>query len=758
MKTNHNVLGKMTAREIAKNFLQYLSMIVITMLAVTLFCGFVSNAKTLEGAIEKYKKDSNISDLVVQTSLLSQADYTYFDESGLDIEYRIYVEGKVNGLSAKIYVGKGEITSPIVSSGESGVLIDKQVAERENIKIGDTVTMTFNGMEHDFVITGLMTFIEVANTYSVCPIYLTEDALLSTLNLPKELLRMVYNQVLIKTPDIEKTRADIKEYFEAKTTNNLLYVFDENSFEGVVSLQSEVDQSLKMIYVFPVIFLLVSVLVILTTISQLILRERTNIGTLKAIGIANKQILFHYASFGVVLCLIGGLIGVILGPQIVTNVMRIKYNLVYSFPKISGVVYSPIWSVIAIVIISFLSAIIGVCVASSVIKEQPADCMRPLPPRESFLVKMSTKHFNGNSEKQESSKNLSFKMAIRNIFIKPSRAFMTIIGIAGCVALLVCSFGIGDTINNSVDVELKKNYFYDVSATYADSSEASLVSHLEELKASGDIDAFETFKSFYVTVAGDNVDDIFVYCYKPNSVFTKIDVSNSQVCLSKSLSESLNIGVGDEIKLTFGGNKATFKIDKVVETAVTNGLFVDTDIFDSFQHTNNLWVKAKDPNKAKEQILDFVASATTNQDLKDHVENMISSIDTIKLTLMAFAIALSVVVLYNLSLLNVKERNRDIATLKVLGFSNGQIGASLLYEIMILATLGTLVGLLLGYPILYLVLSINKVEVINYIFSIKFVSYLYSALISILTALAINLLFMPVIRKVNMIVSLKSVE
>lgn len=755
MERSYGVLGKMTAREIAKNLLQYLSMIIITMLAVTLFCGFVSNSKTLEDAIEQYKKDSNLCDFCVQTTGLDSADKEYFDGLDVEKEYQFYVEGKVENQSAKIYVGKGEITKPLVVSGQSGVLIDKKVAERNNLKVDDEITLTAMGLSFKLKITGTMNFIEVANTYSVCPIYIDEDLFNSKLPIKASSL---YNRVLIKSKD-GALKTQISNYFSEKETNNLLFIYDDSSFEAIVSLEGEVSQSLKMNYVFPVIFLLVSFLVILTTISQLILRERTNIGTLKAIGVPSGRILIHYASFGVVLCLIGGIIGAIIGPQIVTNVMQVKYNLVYSLPTMNRVIYSPIWTIIALVIITGLSAIISVIIASSVIKERPANCMRPLPPKDNFIVSRIVEK-SKQKDKKKNNYHLSLKMAMRNILIKPSRAIMTIIGIAGCVALLLCSFGIGDTVNNSVDVELKKNYSYDISSTYNQQNESTLVEKLDTLKSEGTIEDYETYNSFYLTATSKNkVKDIFVYCYKPNSKFTKINVADG-ACLSKSVASTLGVKKGDEITLTFGSNVKVVKINKLVETAVTNGLFIDTEDFDTFQHTYNVWIKTNNADEVAKIVNDNngTGAATTIGGFENRVHNMISSIRTIELTLMAFAIALSVVVLYNLSLLNIKERNRDIATIKVLGFTNNEIGSTLLYEIMILVVIGTLIGLLLGYPFVCLVLSINRVEVINFIYAIKPLSYLYSALISLVTGLVINLLFMPVIKKINMINSLKSVE
>ena len=170
------------------------------------------------------------------------------------------------------------------------------------------------------------------------------------------------------------------------------------------------------------------------------------------------------------------------------------------------------------------------------------------------------------------------------------------------------------------------------------------------------------------------------------------------------------------------------------------------------------------PDDITDELIDKIneaggtAQATSVKDMWGYVEDKVSSINAMKYTLMIFAVLLSVVVLYNLSLLNINERTRDIATLKVLGFKRGKIALSLLFEIMLLTLAGTVCGLILGYPLTYLVLSINKVEIMSFLYYLKPVSYVYSALLALLTSFAINYIFGRSLDKINMIESLKSVE
>lgn len=386
------VYSKLNLRELKKNWFQYLSMIAIVALAVTLFCGFVSNTDVLRKRVDTLYEECNLCDLYVQVSGLDEEDRAYFD--GLEnAEYRFYSDGVINGHTAKIYMGDTQISRPAVTQGEAGVLIDETVAKNNEYALGDEITLKLSSinMETKFKITGFMRFAEISNIYSTYPVYLSVDAVNRKI---EELLgpaasyidiEKYYNQVLVRTSDAEALRGEIENYFASRgEESHLIYVFDRGSMESVVMLDNEVSQSLSMITVFPVIFLVVSILVILTTISQLILRERTNIGTMKALGVSNFKIMMHYSLFGMLVCLIGGGMGVVLGPAIIPNVMSIKYGIIYNLPEVSTFVINVGWSIFSIALICILAAGISALVLKDVIKEKPAECMRPASPKLAF--------------------------------------------------------------------------------------------------------------------------------------------------------------------------------------------------------------------------------------------------------------------------------------------------------------------------------------------------------------------------------------
>lgn len=764
---------KLMLRELRKNWKQYLSMFMITVLAVTLFLGFISNTLTLRERSDAYLKESNLAALVVQTSGMDDSDREYLE--GLDVnapvEYRIYSDGSFTSekdgesgepFAAKIYVGDNTINQPYLVEGEKGFLIDKTIADMNSLKVGDTVTVdiTAYDMSLDFPITGLMYSVEGVNIYSNSPVVISEDylvdAVMKQMELPDSMRDFVVqmignmnNQALILCDDPSDMKEQIQARFAEKESNNLIFIFDRGSMESVVILDNEVEQSKTMIYIFPVIFFLVSILVIMTSISRLILRERINIGTFKALGMTDGRITFHYAFMSAFITFFGCVVGAIIGPPIVCSVMTVKYGLTFSMPTLTGLVYSWPWMCGTTAVVCLFALLIGVWASRSVMKENPAECMRP---------KQITYHPRGGKVKRSGGNQalLSFRMAFRNIRINRGRSAMTVVGILGCTALLVTSFGIGDTMNSSVANDYGYLLSYDVTSTYTD--ETATMQKLDELKADGTIELYEKMHSYAATASGQTNKDISVYIIPENSQMCIVTEGGNT--MSEITASVLGVKKGDTVTFTLGSCSVEYVIESIVPTATWNGFFTTEDKFTDCYSTNSVWVKTQSPDAVRDALneVNGTGAAQTMADRIAEVNNTISTSDSMKYTLMVFAILLSVVVLYNLSLLNVKERTRDMATLKVLGFDNFRIALALIVEIMTLTIIGTAIGCIFGYPLMYLVMKLNEVAAMAFIYSITAASYFKAIAVSLGTSMFINILFGFLISKISMTESLKSVE
>lgn len=552
-----------------------------------------------------------------------------------------------------------------------------------------------------------------------------------------------YNEILIKCDNVKETKTFIENYYSQKQNSNLVMIVGQDSIESVVMLSSEVDQSKKMIYIFPTIFLLVAVLVMITSISQLILQEKTKIGTLKSLGATNKILLKHYSSYGAVLCAIGALAGLIVGPLVIPEVMFVKYDLVYSLPKDYVSLNFPWLILIALFVIFVLMGYVtAYFTCRDMVKKKPADCLK------------SDIKINLKSKKTKNKLPLPLKMALRNLKIKPIRMIMAMIGVAGCTALMLCGYGIGDTLNNSLDNDLEKVFSYDVSSTYLADD------FLQKLDELDEVSYYEKYETFVCDVSGDvQTKTVKTYKIVPSSKFVSFGLNEGEVAVSRSIADE--IGAGESIKIIFGGELVDVKITKIVETALFNGVYVCGDGFESDFATNGVWIDTDSDAEelaAKLNLINGTNSAQTKGQVREFAENKIASISVMTTTLKVFAVALAVVVLLNLVFLILKERIKEIATLKVLGLNLWAIALSISLEILLICLVGMILGMILGYPMLVLVLTVNKVEVINFLYFLSPLSFVLSAIVIIAVIAIISAFSVLKIKKINMTGALKSIE
>ncbi len=795
----NKIFSKLTVRNIKSNIKQFLSVIVIVLLSTMLLSGFITNSFTLKKSINNYFDKTNLADIWAYVDGVTDDDRSFFENNEIEYGERLYLETSANITSvkntnnAKVFVSDGKISNPYVTPNrKKGCFIDQNVVKNYKIPINSTEYFKFNyiveqefmgvpielNLNLSFEINGKMCFDECADTYSTWPVFIDEETFLTEfnyrlslaieeqkqkyasiletmgieINTGDYLLESVpHNQILVKTDDIEKVTEKIENYYASdQTSSNLIYVHDRNYVESVVLLNSEIDQSEKMIYVFPVIFLVVSVLVILTTINHLVLQEKTKIGTLKSIGIPDRKILRHYSMYGAWLCSIGSIIGILLGVLIIPNIMFVKYNLVYSLPA-DYIHLSIPWYIIFVFIgVALLGYIVSLFACYNILHKKPIECLRQ-------DININAKNF--GKAKKSKKLPLGIKMAFRNIRIKPIRTIMATIGIMGCVALLLCGFGIQDTIINSIYTDLGGNFKYDITTTYTSEDFEQKLIENENV----DLAFYEKYSKFYVEARSDKkLKNLNLYEIAESSRLTEIKIGGEEVCISKSVANELGVKVGDKVTVSLGGTNVELIITTIKQTSFMNGIYVCRDLgFNNLLGTYGMWLKC---NSVSDGTVDYINSvngtndAYTLQGMTDLVMSKVSSIDIMTNTLKTFAILLAIVVLMNLIFLIMKERVKEIATLKVLGQGILNIGASVFYEILIMTLLGTFVGMFLGFPLLIWVLSINKVEILNFIYHINPLSFVLSVIIILATIGFVSLFSLLKIKKINMIESLKSVE
>ncbi len=567
--------------------------------------------------------------------------------------------------------------------------------------------------------------------------------------------------------DVSLTRSAIEAYFgETSSNNRLIYTVDINSLASNAVIQSDISQAKQLTYIFPMVFFLVAVLVILTTLSQIILKERTQIGTMKALGLTRWQIFAHYASLTMFVCSIGIVLGLIIGPILLPYVMGVKYGLLYTLPAMHYT-FPFLNGFLCAAALLAVGALVTYFVTKGEMKLPPATSMRPPAPKEYKSVKFY-------KEKKASKTKMSIKMAFRNIRASFVKSMMVIIGVMGCTALLVCGYGIEDTLNGGIDIDMTTFYSADLYSTYS-AGTGSLLDQIKNVSVThngetvtGVVSEAEEYSVLPVSAKGnDDLVNTYVYGLAPNHQFFTRTFDETGIATSEKVARELNISIGDTVTFTAVGKQYSGVLVAIFRQFSVHGIFVSVgnSAYESLGSTKtNCCINIDESKASAEEVASAVSSiagvssAETHDDMTTKISNIMSSISYMTGAIKIFAIFLAIVVLYNLALLNYRERIRDIATLRVLGFSKPEIALSLVLEIMFLTIIGIAFGLALGFPMEVLVLVVNQTPLVDFLYQTTFLSYVISFAITFGTALITNILLAQLTGKVKMVESLKSVE
>lgn len=763
------VLRKARLREIVGNYKSFLSIILIAALCVALFTGLYANYKNFEIRVDEFYEKTNMADYFVTTKSYDKDDLDSMKSQikGITaIEKRIYypLQKDSKNITLIAVEDDSKICKPIIEEGEEGVLVSPTFISSMNCSIGDSFVIPLESddyaiaikLELEFKISGIMNHPEDVEKNSVSQglmympiatlksaveesIHKTYSPMVASMILSQlDIFSFVNQYVMTSNTDISE---DLNTFFISKEESNLLSSLARDSFPTNSSIEMDVVQAKQLLFVFPVVFYLVGVLVIITSLKELIQKERKNIGLFSAIGFSKREIIMHYSYISIILVSIGAILGLLIGPALIPNIMGSKYNVLYNLPKIGVPVFymAYVYCFILIVGVSILSSIL---VSYKEVNRNPAAILRN-------DTRKSLKHSRGKNHKKAL---LPLKMSFRSMRLNLARSFMVLIGVLGCSALLVCGFGIDDTLDHSVEEETKNLIAYDLMLNY--SSPISLDSY--------DIEAIDAYEHRTVIALHDGKSySTSIYIFEEDRQIFKPTIPESGCMISKRIAEDLNLNIGDTVSYIYNNDSFDVVVEEIQELSFTSGIFISALGYEGYQ-ANASYITLKDKSQCAEvkaSLLEEGASSViTADELDEQADNILSGIRGITLTVKVFAILLALVVIYNLAQLNYKERIRDIATLKVLGFGKLEIAQTLLYELTALTLVGSILGMLLGKPLLVLLLKINQTARFTYIYYISIPSYIIAIVLTLVISIIINLFITKLSDKIQMVESLKSVE
>jgi putative ABC transport system permease protein len=523
---------------------------------------------------------------------------------------------------------------------------------------------------------------------------------------------------------------------------------------------------------FPVIFYLVAVLISLTSMTRMIEEERIEIGTLKAMGYTNMQIISKYIIYSLFACIIGGVLGMTVGLYLLPNIVWMLYSMIYNLPEFYCT-YRVEIGLLGIIIAFICIGGATIIVATNELKQMPAVLMRPKPPKKGKRILLERIKFIWKRF------NFSQKVTARNIFRYKKRAIMTIIGIAGCTALMLTGFGIRDSVNDIPSVQFRKIFSYDLSISLTNTKGLGKLneyfSNNENIKNYTEICATTAKlgeKNYNVTVfVPKNTKDLDNAFNLTNpETGEKVSLDDDGIIISDKIAYMIGANIGDEVNFIDGDDISyKFKVKDIMKNYVGHYVFMSKTFYENnikqyktnmiFANTNeNLSEDVQ--NNISQEILNIegVASVSVISSLMKSVSDMLNTMNYVVIILIVASALLAFVVLYNLANINIAERQREIATLKVLGFYDKEVDNYINKENIIFTIVAIAIGLVFGTFLTSGIISSIEIDSLRFMRHILPISYVYSAVITFVFSIIVNFIIHFVLKKIDMIESLKSVE
>ena len=750
-------LSKKMLRDIKINKTQFLAIFLMAFLGIFAYCGICSEYYGLEQTSDEFYTQTNLADGWIYNDNFSDSSVDKIDGFSQQTDRQEVVQSIANftgdpditlhfvekGTISKFFLTEGEEFN---ASDESGVWLDERFADARDLHIGDKISFEFDDHNITKEIKGVGYSPEYVYEQSISS--LSPDfsqmgfAYLSYKSYPGNI---DYNTLLVKYDSSD-------EVFKDKLDDSISYLSftkkeDHSSYS---QFANEMTQHKMIGDVFPIVFIVVTFLSLLTTMTRIVSNQRTQIGILKAVGFKDIAIIRHYITYGFFPVLFGAILGLITGPMIIPQMfyptMTVSYNLPEWHPGFDmSFVYMVLLMVFSSVIVTYISC-------RRISKENPANTMRPKAPGNSFnsLFEKSRmwNHLNFNLR-------WNFRDARRNKF----RALMTVVGVMGCVALLIAAFGMNDCLK---DLE---SWEYDDISHYGSklvlSADANplevyyilnqtdgsfIMQQLIEIKANNEEDR--------VSLLVTNNTDLISYT---DSNKDPIEIDEGEISISTKLAEKFDLNKGDEIRWHIVGSDdwVTSKIGQIHAEPISQGLIMSPDTLED-QGLNFTPSSILTPGKFG-QNFDSIKSYTSLDEMKHSWDVVTASVMMMVYVITLVAVFLAILVIYNLEILSFTEMEREIATLKVLGFKTNFLRKLLLTQNVMFTSVGFILGIPLGFYFMTLMMDAAG-DSLYYIPALTWGNILLTAFITFAISIGVNVLFSDKIGDLNMVEALKDIE
>lgn len=808
--------------KIKDNYKRFLSLICMAFLGVGFYAGIQSSSPDMLKTLDNFYDENNVYDISVISNVgLTEDDLLKLSkiknvELAINIQEKdTYLEIEENNYVVKLIEYNSQMNNVYIKEGRlpknnNEVSVDNALLENNNLKLGDSITI--DGKKYSivgnvisplyfsaerpnsnlgsgkvdyyiYVYNGSLDLEAYSNIYITvkgAKKYLTNsDSYKKLINNVKKYIDLIkdkqqdirYDELysdIIETSEMYGISIDESNFIKPKW-----YIYDRLDNTSYKELINASDNLKKIGNIFPIIFFAISVLVSLISMMRMIEEDRVENGTLKSLGYNSFHITLKYVIYSLLATTIGSSVGAIFGSYMIPSVIWNIYKKIFFIPKFIYLLksdYNALGLWICILCICGTSVI--VCIKN--LREVPANLMRPKAPKSGKKILLERINFIWKKLK------FSDKITIRNIFRYKSRVITTVLGIAGCTSLILAGFGLKDSIKDVTDFQFNNIIKYDKLLMTNES--INQIDIEKELLNDDKVENFTNVNTQNIKVLFNDEEQevtmitpddfnsisksISLIDLKTNNIIDNI--SDNSCIISEKTAKLLDIDVGDKISLLDNdNNKYDIKVSYIIKNYINQYLYINKNTYNNLFNNykiNSILISLKDEDKnSKEFDKKYISNGyaltiVDNDDIKSSMNDMLSSIDSIVAILIIAAASLAFVVLYNLSNINISERKREIATLKVLGFYPSEVDKYINRETVLLTILGIGIGLLFGSYLSHFIISTCEPDYIMFDRHVYTLSYFYSLFITIIFTIIVTIVTHFNLKKINMVTSLKNVE
>lgn len=795
-------------RDIKKSLSRFLSIVIIISIGVAFYGGVRATSPDMKLSGDYYLKKNNFMDFKIISTLgltnddlneiknqkgVAQVEGSYSMDAVTEKDKRQLVMS-INSLHDENSINNIRIIRGRRVEKQNEAVVEERFFEENKLKLDDKIMLKSgndNNIENALKNTE---FIIVGTAKS--PLYVSDQRQLSSVGdgtirgfiyiLPQVFKSEVYTEIYVRTDAkwSDSSLLNNESYKESiKDVENTLknikkpqwYIFGRSENIGYESYRQDSDRIDNIGKVFPLVFFLVAALVSLTTMTRMVQEKRIEIGTFKALGYSRASIVCHYLIYSLSASAIGSIIGISVGFRLFPPFIMNAYSSIYYIPE-TVVPFNVRLALEASLVAVLFTTIAAIVSTLDELREVPASLMRPKPPKDGKKIFLERIDFVWRRLK------FTNKVTARNILRYKQRLFMTVIGIAACTGLMITGFGMKEGVIGATEVQFSKIYKYDMQGNFSKNVEEL---HKKDIKTKIMKDSnVESILLTYLkngSVKGEKSKSQDVYIIVPEDENTfnsyinltmkdkELNLNGDGVILTKKLSKLINKKVGDIIEITINEKVVEGKISAITEHYIQHYVYMSPNLYKSLSGNditfNTFYGVLKDKSQAKQndtlnnlKRIGSVNSVVFKNNIQNDYNKGVKSLNTVVGLLIVSAGILAFVVIYNLTNINITERRRELATIKLLGFYDNELANYIYRENMILTTLGCLVGIFLGIFLNKYITSTAETNSIMFLQKISPINFIYSILLTLIFSIVVNLSMYKRFDKIDMIESLKSPE